>query len=205
MSDPYIYPGTSTLINLRDIRDPELLDMFERRAVVQRQAEGVPTGDFDSNHLKAIHGHLFQDVYEWAGEFRTVEMSKDDHQFQFANFVENGVDYVHAQIQEKDYLQGLSREEFVDNAAKIIGDLNYAHPFREGNGRTQKEYLEQLSERAGHPIDVSLLHGKAWIEASRASSNPDNMEPMKTMLDSALIDNDPVPYRTPDQEPDLEQ
>ena len=204
MSDPYLYPNSNVLVNKFGITDATVLDDLERFHVAQRMAEGTPQGDFDSRHLKAIHGHLFQDVYDWAGEFRTVEMSKNNHGFQFARFVENGVDHVHSQIRKKDYLKGLSRDEFVDNAAKIIGDLNYAHPFREGNGRTQKQYLEQLSEKAGHPIDISLLHGKAWIEASRASSNPDNMEPMKAMLDGALIDSDQAPYRTPDQEPDLE-
>lgn len=198
MSDPYTYPGTDTLINLRDIRDPKLLDMFERQAVVQRQAEGVPTGDFDSNHLKAIHGHLFQDVYEWAGEFRTVEMSKGNNQFQFANFVENGVDYVHGRIQEKDYLRGTSRDEFVTEAAEIVGDLNYAHPFREGNGRTQKIYLKQLSIQAGYPLDISRLDGEPWNEASKKSYDKE-LEPMKAMLDNAIIESDHT------QEPDLEQ
>ena len=204
MSDPYLYPNSSVLVNKFGVEDAAALDDLERFHVAQRQAEGVPTGDFSSQHLKAIHGHLFQDVYEWAGEFREVEMSKTGNQFQFASFVENGVDYVHGKIQEKNYLRGSTRDEFVSNAADIIGDLNYAHPFREGNGRTQKEYLEQLSEKAGHPLDISRLHGDQWIEASKESYHK-RLEPMKDILDSALIHSEHAPYRNPDQEPDLEQ
>jgi|SRR6202451_4255683 cell filamentation protein len=83
-SDPYLYPGTSVLKNLRGLGDPELLARFEARQTHRRIAELIDTpveGGFNVAHLKAIHRHIFQDVYEWAGEFRTVNISKGGQLF----------------------------------------------------------------------------------------------------------------------------
>lgn len=74
--DPYLYPGAGVLRNRLGLTDPDQLDRVERRLVTQRIIEGAPTGDFDVAHLRAIHRHLFQDVYAWAGELRTVEIAK---------------------------------------------------------------------------------------------------------------------------------
>lgn len=84
MSDPvYGYPPDYLVLqNKAGLKDADRLDRFERRAVIQRIREGVPEGDFDLAHLRAIHRHLFQDVYDWAGELRTVEIAKGGHQFQ---------------------------------------------------------------------------------------------------------------------------
>jgi cell filamentation protein len=82
-ADPYVYPGTNIIRNRLLITDPQILDRMERRLVIQRTRSGVPGGKFDLAHLRAIHRHLFQDVYDWAGEIRTVEISKGGSQFQF--------------------------------------------------------------------------------------------------------------------------
>jgi cell filamentation protein, protein adenylyltransferase len=74
--DPYLYPATTILRNRLGIRNAEQLEAFERLMAMQRAAEGIPTGDFDLAHLQAIHGHLFQDVYDWAGQIRTVESTR---------------------------------------------------------------------------------------------------------------------------------
>src|SRR5215472_7892140 len=90
-SDPYTYPGTNVLRNLADIRDPEALAAFEGDATADRLFELDPAplkGRFDIAHLKAVHKYLFQDVYSWAGEFRTVNISKGDQLFGAARFVE---------------------------------------------------------------------------------------------------------------------
>jgi cell filamentation protein len=96
--DFYIDPGTTTLRNKLGIIDPDELDAFERRMVAARAAEGVPIGDFDLTHLRAIHRHLFQDVYDWAGELRTVEIFKGGHQFMFRQYIQNGMADVHRRI-----------------------------------------------------------------------------------------------------------
>lgn len=165
--DPYLYPGTGVLRNKLDIRDGGQLDRVERRLATARLAEGVPRGDFDLDHLRAIHRHLFQDVYDWAGEIRTVEIAKGGSQFQFRQYIETGMADVHRRLVARDFLRGLSAASFAEEAGTIIGDVNYVHPFREGNGRTQLLYLEQLAERAGHRLDLTRLDRSRWMEASR--------------------------------------
>jgi cell filamentation protein len=118
------------LRNLLDIRDAADLDRVERELVVQRVREGVPGGDFDLAHLRAIHRHLFQDVYEWAGQVRTVEISKGGSQFQFRQYIETGMADIHGGLQKRGFLRGLGADGFALAAGEIIGDVNYVHPFR---------------------------------------------------------------------------
>jgi cell filamentation protein len=96
--DPYVYPGTSILRNRLGITDPDFLDKQERVLVALRIRRNVPRGNFDLKHLRAIHRHLFQDIYDWAGELRTVEISKGRQQFQFRKFIETGMTDVHGRL-----------------------------------------------------------------------------------------------------------
>lgn len=161
--DPYLIPGTSVLRNRLGITDPEILKSAEADFHLQRQREGAPSGDFD--HAKEIHRHLFQDVYEWAGQDRAVEIDKGDSQFQFRQYIETSMADVHRRIRKDDYLRNLDVDTFARKAGEIIGDVNYAHSFREGNGRTQLEYLRQLGDRAGHPLDPGKIGRNPRIAA----------------------------------------
>lgn len=184
--DPDLYPGTATLKNKLGLRDAAALDRAERRLVALRIEEGkVPRGNFDLAHIQAMHRYLFQDIYAWAGDVRTVEMSKGESVFQFRAYIRTGMADVHRPLIEADFLRNLSVKEFADQAAAIIGDLNYVHPFREGNGRTQLQYLKQLAEQAGHPIDLTLLHPDRWLSASKAAFN-NRYEPMARCIEVAL-------------------
>ena len=167
--DPCLYPRSKVLRNKLGITSATQLDHAERELVTQRAVMGIPFGDFDLAHLRAIHQHLFQDLYDWAGELRTVEIAKAGHQFQFRRFIETGMADVHHRIRKSDFLRNAHPGAFADAAAVIMGDVNYVHPFREGNGRTQLFYLEQLAEQAGHPIDLRRLDPTRWIAASRAA------------------------------------
>ena len=122
--------------------------------------------------MQAIHGHIFQDVYEWAGQIREVEISKTD-QFMFRQYIPTGMNDVHKRIVKAGYFKGTNRDDFAEQAGEIIGDVNYVHPFREGNGRTQLQYLKQLTVRAGHKIDLSRLDPAKWIEASKTAHEAD--------------------------------
>jgi len=165
--DPYVYPGTVVLQNKLGIRDGAELDYVEREYVVQRLSHGVPQGEFDLSHLCRIHHHLFQDVYAWAGQIRTVEISKGRSQFQFRQYIATGMADIHRRLVRSDYLMNLPERTFAAEAAVIIGDVNYVHPFREGNGRTQLVYLSQLAARAGHRLTVGRLDRAAWTRASQ--------------------------------------
>lgn len=169
MSDrAYCYPPEYRVLRNRyNIRDQSELDSVERLLVAQRLMEPSPTGNFGLIHLKAIHRYLFQDIYEWAGEIRTVEISKDGSQFQFRRFIETGMADVHRRLVQWNFLKGLKPEAFARQAGQILGDVNYVHPFREGNGRTQLVYLKQLADQAGHVLDLTKISKDSWIAASK--------------------------------------
>ncbi|MBL8583788.1 MAG: Fic family protein [Rhizobiaceae bacterium] len=169
MSDEaYCYPPDYTVLRNRfDLRSQSDLDFYESYFVGLRLSGIMPTGNFDLRHLKAIHRHLFQDVYDWAGELRTVEISKGGSQFQFRRFIETGMADVHRRLVDKKFLRKLGPEEFAREAGPLIGDVNYVHPFREGNGRAQMVYLRQLAEQVGHALDLTRIDRDAWMAASR--------------------------------------
>ncbi len=188
MSDPvYCYPPDHRVLrNKLNLRDAAQLDQFERELVAQRTAQGIPAGDFDLAHLRAIHRHLFQDVYDWAGEIRTVEIARGGNQFQFRQYIGTGMADVHRRIVVARYLRNLSARAFAEKAGEIIGDINYVHPFREGNGRTQALYLEALARQAGHPIDLRRLVRESWMEASKAA-HAGRYGPFADCIHAALV------------------
>ncbi|WP_421787168.1 Fic/DOC family protein [Hyphobacterium sp.] len=190
MSDPtYCYPPDYSLLrNLQDFRDPAELASFERNAVRIRTNEGVPEGNFSQSHLQAIHRHLFQDVYKWAGEIRTIDMRKGTTVFGRADLIEFDLSNIHERLRGMDYLRGSNRREFAHEAARTLGDVNYVHPFREGNGRTQLQYLKQLGAQADHPLDLRHFEGKSWIEASIKSSREKKPDygPMERCITAAM-------------------
>jgi cell filamentation protein len=135
-SDPYLHPGTNVLRNLRGLADPELLERFEARQTHRRIAELIDApipNVLDIAHLKAIHWHIFQDVYEWAGQFRTVNISKGGHLFGLATFLEASVQQILVKLAAEKHLADLDANVFAARAAYFFGELNAAHPFREGN------------------------------------------------------------------------
>ncbi len=98
--DPYVYPGTVVLINKFGIRDEDALEVTEREYATQRISQGVPSGNFDLAHLCAIHRHLYQDVYNWAGKVRTINIAKGGNMFR-PRFIATGMANVHGRLVEK--------------------------------------------------------------------------------------------------------
>lgn len=162
----YRFPDSDVLRNKLDIHDPDRLRDVEARLVATRAEEGVPTGNFDLDHLRGIHRHLFQDVYEWAGELRQVDFHKGNSAFHPYSRIDMGMADVHKRLSDQEFLKGLSPEKFASEAAEYMGDVNRLHPFREGNGRTQFQYLKQLGDRAGHSVDLTRFERDTWIQAS---------------------------------------
>jgi cell filamentation protein len=188
--ESYFYPGTTVLKNKLGIRDSDHLAEAERELVRQRMSEGVPEGHFDLDHLKAIHRHLFQDVYEWAGELRTVDMYKyRQNEHMPHNRIEMGIADVHARLEKANFLKKMDAGQFSAKAAEIVGDVNYAHPFREGNTRTQLQYLKQLGEHAGHPVDLKKIDRDAWTNA-KIHATDCNYDPMRQAISGALAERD---------------
>ena len=183
----YCYPPDYKILkNKLNIQSQDDLNRKERQFATFRITQGCPTGDFDLAHLQAIHHHIFQDIYTWAGEIRQVEISKS-HQFMFRQYIASGMHDVHKRIKQQHYFQGMKPNQFAKEAGTIIGDVNYVHPFREGNGRTQLQYLEQLADKAGHPIDLMRLNPKEWIQAS-INANDGDYTLMEKCIFNALSD-----------------
>jgi cell filamentation protein len=170
--DPYAYPGSEVLKNLPGLRDAAALQRFEyqRTAVRNLELQATPIrGRYDLAHLKAIHKHLFQDVDVWAGDLRTVSISKAESRFAMPELIQGYSTKVFAAIATDDFLRGLEPRAFADRLAHHFGEINAVHPFREGNGRATRAFLSQLAIDAGHRLDYSCTSTDAWIEASRAS------------------------------------
>ncbi len=168
-SDPYTYPGTDVLRNIPDILDPRRLAAFEANATAARLVEldAAPLkGVFDVGHLRAIHRHIFQDVYAWAGEFRTVDISKGGHVFGAAAFVEQALHNVLRGLPDEHYLRGFDPDRFARRAAFYLGEINAIHPFRDGNGRAQREFIRKLGIEAGFVIAWNAVTVDQMMAAS---------------------------------------
>lgn len=183
----YRYPDSAVLRNKLDLRESKALEFAERMLVRQRMEEGCPGGDFDLAHLQVIHRHLFQDLYDWAGDIRQVPLAKGDSRFFPPNRIGFALQDIHDRIVKQNYLRGLRPERFAEEAGTVTGDVNLVHPFREGNGRAQAIYLQQLGERAGHKIDLARLDRDRWVGASiRASRADPDYEPMRACIRAAM-------------------
>ena len=165
IADPYCYSGTSVLKNIPGIRNQNVLAEFEAVATAQRADEPLPGGRLSVRHYKSVHHHLFQDVYPWAGKFRTVRLSKGSSTFCYPENIVREMTVLFNALKDQHYLTGLSSDHFAAAAAHFLSTLNAIHPFREGNGRTQTTFLMLLSERAGHPLDLDYFVPARFLAA----------------------------------------
>lgn len=182
IADPYCYGGTSVLKNIPDIRDQAALDEYEAAMTSQRADEPLPAGHLSVTHFRAIHHHLFQDVYARAGRFRTVRLSKGPSAFCYPENIEREMRELFRTFRDKRYLKGLSREAFATEAASVLSTLNAIHPFREGNGRTQTTFMALIADRAGHPLNLDRLEPEAFVAAMVASFADDERLLVQQML-----------------------
>lgn len=188
----YFYPETfdvfrnqGTLRNNFGERDPQVLQHLEYRVIARRQLQLTVHPDsvertYDAAHLRAIHRHLFQDVYSWAGEYRHVDILKgspgeEPHMFAepestFGYDIADHMEVVEA-LATSDQWEDLDEHDaFAWEMSCVFAHLNQAHPFREGNGRTSKIFLEHLAERSPYELRFDNVTQQQWIEASKASA-----------------------------------
>jgi len=167
--DPYCYEGTTILKNIPHIRDQVVLDAFEAVMTAQRADERFPEGALDSAHYCAIHRHLFQDIYVWAGEFRTVRIAKEGSAFCYPEYIAEALNTLFGDLKQENYFLDLSVDDFTNRASHFLATLNAIHPFREGNGRTQTTFLAILADSAEHPLNLERLIPERFMEAMIAS------------------------------------
>ena len=187
MNDPYIDPASGLLRNHPEITDRERLARVEAAvslaAMYALGAETLP-GEFNLAHLQAFHRRIFGKVYPWAGEIRTVAIAKTD-MFCLPQHIEPYSREVFGSLAAENHLRGLARKHFVERLTHFFAEVNAIHPFREGNGRTQRAFFGQLSRDAERPIDWTGLDGDVNIDASIASIRGDN-GPLRAMLDGLI-------------------
>lgn len=161
----YCYRGTDILKSKAGLRSAKALEEFELAMVAQRADEPLPHGRFSVTHYRAIHHHLFQDVYSWAGKFRTVRMSKGGNPFCYPENISHQMAALFDRLKRESFLRGLERPDFAERVAAFLTMLNAIHPFRDGNGRTQVAFVGILAFAANHPLDFARLDPRAFLEA----------------------------------------
>ena len=172
--DPLCYPGTQVLRNKAGLTDQNLLDQFEHLMFLTRAEEPLPSGELDLKHYKAIHHHFFQDVYDWAGQIRTIRTGKSGNWFCYPEYIEAEMVRLFAELCTEHFLGSIpERERFADRASYYIAEINAVHPFREGNGRCQLTLLSILCEVAGFDLDEDKLDPARFMSAMVESFSGD--------------------------------
>lgn len=159
-SDPYLNPHIGILTNLIGARTAVELAAAEADLVAVRTLQlwrHPPAPSRDLVELKAIHRHLFQDMYPWSGQLRTVVLRKTvpgrGQPFLPVSIITRSAGFVFYQLRQVHYLQHLDRERFIERLAYLYDQVNYLHPFQEGNGRTQRFFFESMAVAAGRWLD----------------------------------------------------
>ena len=159
----YCYPGTTVLKNKLNIMNIEKLQTYEAKITAAKslglRKSGI-TGNFDSNHIKQIHKYLF------AGQFRTENIAKGEFRFAQFEYIETELESLLNKLKKEEYLQGLNKKDLATKLAYYLAELNVLHPFREGNGRTNREFIRQLALKNGYQLDLKKVKAEEILEAS---------------------------------------
>jgi cell filamentation protein len=184
--DPYLYPGTDVLKNTFGIKDAPALKTVEYELTRLRMREELPKVPLTVEGYRALHKHIFQDVYPWAGTIRTVNLAKGESVFAPPRFLGSEMDKCFESVRKDERLLSRDLDEFAKASAEHINEINARHPFREGNGRTQRALLEILADRAGHHLAIDRLDPQRWNAASITGFREADHEPMQNVLKHAL-------------------
>lgn len=166
MKDPYVYENSNVLINKFNIQDASQLEEVEKSIFMYKFDHPLPEGNFDYNHLKAIHKHFFEGLYDWAGNERTVDISKGNSYFDSHEFIEKALEKIFTQLARVNYLKDFPFGHFTRKLSYYFNEINAAHPFREGNGRTLRAFCSLLSEQAGYHLQWENTDRQTYIQAN---------------------------------------
>jgi cell filamentation protein len=185
--DPYADPVTGVLRNKLGLSTAAALEAAEREIthaalILLRETPVRPA--YDLAHLCEVHRRIFGDIYGWAGQVRTVAIAKGT-MFCLPQYIRPSAVEIFRQLRDENFLRGLNRDAFVDRLTYYLGEVNAVHPFREGNGRTQRAFFEQLTDDAGFTLAWQRLDAGRNIAASAAIMRGD-AAPMRKMLDELL-------------------
>ncbi|WAH50652.1 putative adenosine monophosphate-protein transferase Fic [Pseudescherichia vulneris] len=172
--DPYFYAGRNVMSNRLGIHQAKQLEQVAYEFTALRAAtlelgpvaRGLP-------HLCAIHRHLYQDIFEWAGEIREVNIYQGDTRFCNFDYIENEGNALMQSLEEEEWLQGLEKSAFVERLAHYYCEINVLHPFRIGNGIAERIFFEQLAIHAGYLLDWRGIEPEAWSAANQSGAMGD--------------------------------
>lgn len=165
----YCYKGTNVLINKLDIKDTKKLLEYESKITAAKLLalrKQKINGKFDVNHLLDIHKFLFEDIYPFAGKFRNENIAKDNFMFAQYEYIEEELKRILNELEKEDFLEGYDKQKLSNRLAYYMSELNVLHPFREGNGRTIREFIRQLALKNGYEFNIKNVNPKEMLEAS---------------------------------------
>lgn len=186
--DPYADPDTGVLRNLFGIGDAHRLAQIETdlaEATIAGLEIRILPGSYDLAHLQDFHRAIFGRIYPWAGEIRTVAIAKTD-MFCLPQHITSYAAEVFSGLRKEAYLRGLPRNDFADRLTHYFAEVNALHPFREGNGRTQRAFFGQLSREAGWRLAWANIDAEENVVASRAALRGDNAL-LRSMLERLVV------------------
>jgi cell filamentation protein len=160
IADTYCYDDSSVLKNKLGLQDQDKLDTFEADITALRiiELDNNPVlGQFDLEHLQKIHFHVFQDLYDWAGKIRTVDIWKDESHFANIRMIDSAANKVFTDLAKENFFQDKDKEFVATRPAHYLSELNVLHPFRDGNGRTQRIFISQLAQRTRYQLNYADL------------------------------------------------
>lgn len=190
--DPYKDPETGIFLNLVGARTKEALDQAEANLVPLRELELYSSDDLSNDagsEIQQIHQQLFQDIYAWAGKFRTVDIRKNikgAEPFLAATQIPAALSYFESNLRDAQQLKNLNRTSFVEQLAKFYDELNFIHPFREGNGRTQRVYWTRIALNAGWEINWLSISGSENDSACRIAAEQKDLAPLQELFDKSV-------------------
>jgi cell filamentation protein len=183
---------TGILRNVLSITSEEELENAEAditAAIIASISEEPPLGEFNLGHLQNIHWELFNTIYDWAGEIRTVEIAKGNTRFANSDMIEPASQSLFRELHGEDLLRRLSRHRYVQRLAHYYSEINVLHPFREGNGRTQRTFFSQLVAVADYHLAWERLDADKNLKVCVAAYDGDEA-PLATMLNELLERSD---------------
>lgn len=165
--DPYTYENSDVLINKLNIRDEALFDEAETQFnILAAMGIEFDSPPYDFAYFCQLHKWLFDDLFEWAGHCRTIDISKDDTRFCHVSRLAQEATRLFNQLEAERYLVGLPFDELIERLAQYYCDINVLHPFREGNGRTQRILFEHIVINCGYNINFSGVTAEQWLNAN---------------------------------------
>ncbi len=185
----YTDKDTGVLLNLQNIKDYAELVAFESLCVANRleQLHKEPFTVEYANDLLKIHKFLFQDVYSWAGECRKVEISKGGRQFLPMHSFIQAFSYIDRLLSDYNTIDNMDKVGIARKLAEILDNVNFLHPFREGNGRTQREFIRLLARQKGYALDLNPLDNHTVYERYMTDTINGDVQDLATLIYELLV------------------